>query len=1012
MSVSKTAKILAIVFVSAIATLILGGKCEALSRYYRNYDKCMAETGGRGSIKSVEWACRQAANTSTEGHTGNACSLWIGSVSSSTIPEIVVYTDTGTTTVMYWGMCTDIVDTTSRVWVNEDGGAFDDSMNVTRAVQPGVGGRATTFNIAAFIAVASKQVINECETVYTKDVIVGRQHGTSSSTHEMEQTVKLRVIKGPNCNKGNTCNDWTPASYTSSNTMEGTTSVDMRIKNMSGRFGGTGFGAWNNNDIWAMPTDVISWITCYYPGVQRTAKTEVTRINGIIIPGNNYDPLPTNTCIEKRPVFYQILYIAARANGLQWNNKYFLSGDADSGGPLSYNGGVGDDTIKTSIVYKHTQEGDAGKTFKEKIMTPGDPYHAKITRYTPTAEWYLPCHQEECVLRKYDPKTGEEGECIEWIYPEVPCCEPWNIEGLSQGFPNTYESYLSDATLDYGKKEKELAARLQYNFTVSTDVSINYKDVYSGEQNQVTVSSVTTTVHKRYNPVTLAEYATQVPGAQVVLYAYVHASSDGGAIGGEQSGDGNVCAILGGAAKQCLELERKGGLTLNSGGSLGGGTDTIWSNMVYNAFDASAGDYMCFTSAVSPSDVAGDMDMAGGNGVFVFSKPVCAIISKKPTFQVWGDSMYARLGDSRNLKAFVGEKVNLHGGYFTSNTELCKTTGWGESCYKKTGGGKTYFGSWVEESLILKDGYTSTVASGAAAGLNNNVAGVGTSSHNIRDRSPLTFANANVEGTLYSDIMGKSDIDSGVTENREELIDYWVRTSSEDRTVSECKPSDHGFIRGGGCKKLESATGENIFYIDYAGDIDIYGHEVGENTVYLIKSGGTVTIEDNLTYKDGSYTLLGQIPKVIIYAKKGIKIDCSVNSVHAILITGTNEGSYLNTERTNQNALDGKVVTCDGHTKSENYNDPDYSNSVRQQHQLRIFGTVMTNFIDLGRTYGAAANENGSVKGGYGDMPSDGVAAEIFDYDSTILMWSEYMSGSAESDTLDTVYQHELAPRY
>ena len=61
----------------------------------------------------------------------------------------------------------------------------------------------------------------------------------------------------------------------------------------------------------------------------------------------------------------------------------------------------------------------------------------------------------------------------------------------------------------------------------------------------------------------------------------------------------------------------------------------------------------------------------------------------------------------------------------------------------------------------------------------------------------------------------------------------------------------------------------------------------------------------------------------------------------------------------------------------------------------------------LFRSYGQAAwdgkdeNKNGQTK-----------AAEIFDFDSSILLWSEFMASSAETNTYKKVYQNEIAPIY
>lgn len=966
LSATKMMKVLVMVFISAIAVIIFGGECQAVSRYYHNYDKCIAESGGRGGIESVAWACRKAAYPDTA-DSGNSCSLWIGSVSNSVVPEITVYSETGTADIMYWGMCTDFVDTTSRVWVDNDGGAIDDSMNVTRPRQPGVGGRKTTLDVAKFIAVASKQRINECETIYTKAVIVGRQHGTSGSTHQMEQVVKLRVIAGPQCNKGNTCNDWAPASYRSSNAWSGTTSIDVRIKNMAGRFGGVGFGAWNNNDIWAMPTDKIAWITCYYPGVQKTYNTGVGSVNGGD-PWLGYDnsPLPTDRCIADRKVTYKKLYLAVHQ---PWENQYTLSGHADSGelSPNPKKFAIGDSAIKSSIVYKQTVEGDAGKTFTEKAET-GKPISASIAPNYPTSNWWAPCHcQGDCKVynRVWDPASGQyvNGSCREYFYPECYCCDTNNIEGRGNGHPNRYEKTLNDASVNYGPTSDQLSVRLQYNFTVSTNLSVKEDLVYAGERDAITVSDVTTTVGTRYNPVTLANYATQVPNAQIELYAYVHTNGNGGGIGGTIGGSGNICDFLGDEAKQCLKLEEKS-RSLNSGGSLGGATDTIWTNLVYNIFDASAGDYMCFASAVSPSNVAGDMDMAGGDGTWIFSEPDCAVIAKRPIYQVWGDSMYSN-GPIANR---YNKKVQFYKDYKDDV----------QNKFLQKHGTYTHFFPWVEQSLILNTidtkskALTNTIGSGASAGLNHNTIGVGNSGDFCGTMVPLTFSNVCDLGTLF--MAGDSGI-SSLVGNRQELIDYWIGSGTD---VGSC-----GSVWGGDCRRLESANNKNIRYVS-GGNLSV-GGTIPQNTTYLVKASGTVTISSDLKYNTGAYTHIGAIPKVIIYAAN-INIACNVNEVDAILIT----------------APGGHTDTCAG--------GGDINSSARSR-QLKIFGTVMTDSITLGRTYGAAANETGSRTDSYG-TPSDGAAAEIFDYDSTILMWSEFMSGSGESDTLNTTYQHELAPRY
>jgi len=539
------------------------------------------------------------------------------------------------------------------------------------------------------------------------------------------------------------------------------------------------------------------------------------------------------------------------------------------------------------------------------------------------------------------------------------------------GTVNHYQRTLNDATVVFGPVSDSLSVRLPYNFTTSTDLSIDRSLVYSGSPNAIRVSSVTASVHTRYNGVTIADYATQVPGAAIFLYAYVTSDGGGGGFGGSLGGTNNICEIT--DTKQCVELESTG-QTLNAGGSLGGSTDTIWSGLTYNAFDAAAGDYMCFASSVSPYTVAGDTDMAGGDGVWTYSSPKCAIIAKRPIFQVWGGSMYS-VG---NIVATYNNKVNIYNEYKSDV----------QSNWKRNGGTSIYFTPWVEESLVLKNGTTNTLASGAASALNSNVAGVGTSTVFCNDRAALSFAN--YSGTIGSlcngaGTVGASGISNGITD-RADLIEYWIGpdTPSTINTphatwLNLSYPSTVG-------QPIASATGATVRYAHSPGDLYI-GGTVPNGTTYLIEAENTVVIMNDLKY-NGSYTEFSQIPKVIIYAKN-VTISCDVTEVDAIIITGKGGAGFMDT------CIQSEFVS--------------ESDPIRSR-QLKVFGMVITDDLRLRRTYGAAAN-NGGMTDPAG-IPSDGAAAEIFDYDSSILMWSEFMAGSQESDTLQTVYQHELAPRY
>lgn len=948
--------------------LVTSGICYALSKFHGKQSECLSSSGGRSSILAVQYACDRADKTSN-----NGCSLWIGSAGSHGLPVIYVEQPTGTVPAAFWGMCTDYPDLTRAIVVKNDGGSIDSSMLLTRGTWGAPRSVPTSIDVAKFIAGATA-TRTKCYIEYKRTVIIGRHNGETNDYHEMPEDIYLRV---PTNNKDcqiekDLCQKWMPSSYSASTETNGTTSIIVKGRNTAERFHGMASGMWTDkkdangggpgrDEIYAMPTDTILWHSCYYPGVQKTAmQTQITDINGVFTNGgtggNQYKELDTENCGDNprvgttgAPLWtdYQNLGFGT------WENKFEVGHDINSAAGGDFGPGV---WAWSKLFEAESSRGmgvanraDVGNTLTQKGVT-GKPVHVTISERTPRVDIYkspCPCH------------TDAKGNVIGACPPSYDCYT----------CTNAYQNPIKTASVSFGPDQDWFKVIIPYNYINETEIEVPKQDIYSGET-EVKVSKVTATVNTRYNGTTIAEYATIVPDAKIKLFMYVSDKSDGG--GGGMVGDEKGCEIVEG--KQCMEVKWDDGFgALNPGGSLSGDTKTWFTNEYFNAYDASAGDYLCFVSALWPYSSAVDLQLdPHGDNMWKYSEAKCNIISKKPTFQVWGDSMYS----VSNVSAYVGNKRNIYNGYFGDNKDdrrkLCRKGT--NSCFavKGSNGGAIHFGSWVEESLILKTGFTSSVASGAATGLNtdpSNYAHAGNRGDFCIERSPLTFSNNCVGG----ESMGGSGIGSLIT-NSHELIDYWVRGGTE---IGNCGRSN---ITNLACKQIESASGVDIMYVQ-GSSIAVHG-AVGKSETYLVDSSGTVTIDGDVVYS-GTYTLLKEIPKVIIYAQN-IVISCGVHEVDAILIAT------------------GNITTCS--------NGGDLNSGARQN-QLKVFGTVMTNSIDLGRTYGAAANETGANTDKFG-MPSDGAAAEIFDYDSSILLWSEYMSGSAESDTLDTTYQHELAPRY
>jgi len=955
--------------------LTITGVAFALSKYTGKYSQCIKDSGGRGDIEAVKQACNYASN----GRTKNGCALWIGSASSHGVPVIYAKSVTETVPAAYWGMCTDYRDETRYITAKNDNNSINDAMTLRRGLWAAPTATPTSINVAAFISGSGVTVTKStCYIQYTRTVTIGRANGETGIYNEMKEKISVRIPTGNNkcTTENNLCKLWNSGYSSSSSTTNtsGSTSIIVKARNTEDRFGGVGSGAWShgNEIVYAMPTDNIQWHSCYYPGVQKTVDTLVSDINGAFTNGgtggNQYMTLPDSYCMTFQPVVgYTKLRPGYDAQIGIWQNQYKVGSGITSVGPLSFP--IGNSQVRESSGNRNmgtSVGGDVGEMLEQKGET-GQPISASVGSNTPSLGVYkCPCCPNP-PEQKCDTVNGVQ-VCV-----TVPCTETNTCYCCT----NSYSNSIRSASVSKGPTSDSAYVVVPYNFENDIEVEVPEQDVYSGEAD-VEVKRVTAYVNTRYNYTTIANYATIVPESKVKLFMYVSDESDGGN-GGMVQKEGNCDAI---DAKQCIEVDKEDESfgALNEDGELSGGKkDWFKDSRFYNAFDAAAGDYLCFIAALWPYSSGYDTNRdPSGDNMWKYSEPSCNIISKKPSFQVWGGSLYSVGSISTN----ISEKLNIYKDYIGglgSQTKNCRP-------FCITGGSVIKFGPWVEESLVMKTGTTSTVASGAGSGLSGTAAGVGSTNELCNGRANLSFANYST--TLggpcnNNNMVGQSGIDSGI-KDREELIDYWVGAAGGPTNTSGGSYNLGNLVGD----EITTATGVKVRYLNSSGELTLSG-TVRQGTTYLIKSAGTVTISNNLKYNTGTYNTFGSVPKVVIYAKN-VNIKCGVKEVDAIIVT----------------ANGGTVNTCSEFPD----NTSEFNNPTRSK-QLRIFGMVITDKIILGRTYGAAANEDGKKTDSYG-IPSDGAAAEIFDYDSSTLIWSEYMAGSAETDTLQTVYQHELAPRY
>ena len=927
-----------------VATLNIAVQNCMAGQFFKpgGYQECVNKSGGRAHIWSVaNYACVKATEKSQ-----NACASWLGSANSSTSTAVVASSLTGTVRVKIWGMCTDRENTSSAMNIMSDGGSVTcdrGNCNFTRSGKWGSpSSKDATLDVAKFINGATLTTYNG-QRAYYRMIIVDRMHGGNTSMGVDFSPIYLVVgeeEETPPPPPLDTCESvGNPGSYDSSGEFSGTTSVDIWIRNTASRFGDEGEGAWHaikkygrdgSDVIYAKPTDKIAWHTCYWPGVQTTAETEVSSVTGYGEEWKGYEELSDSVCEADKDVEYRLLKDVATP----WRNAFTLSGAADSG-DIGKQGdyGAGNKEVREADSYKTTHEGDAGETFTEDAVSE-HPISANIKRTNPTTNVY------KCPCCPNPPEQKCEGEGEEQKCEDVPCDETNDCYCCT----NRYAREIRDATVTTDPDSDYASVLIPHNFYNVPRVALEKNFTYAGET--IGVDNVTVLVQRIYNGVTKDTYATEVPNAEIKLFAYASGSSGGSF--GDQVPNAD-CSVLQSKTKhnQCKQF---GSATksLNSGGSLLDTADSIEELVKeYNSYDVSAGDYMCFVAAVYPAQSDGYKDIAGnGNGMWRFSQPACAIVAKRPTFQVWGGDMYT----NSTINAITAEKRNVYN-YYKNNMDN----------FTRWGGTSTYYGSWAEEGLVIgtsggiSTGGNFAFASGAALGYNidDGKARTGRSNLNCSEIAPLTIANS---GGSCGDPSGIGSEFKNNNDNRRELIDYWGK-STQNPTASGAK-------------------------IIYSNDNSVGNKTAYKKETWIYDVNGTFTITGNIKYEDGynASSTLRDIPKVIIYASN-VNIQCNVTEVDAIIITKTG----------------GMVKTC-----SNAGGDDSHSS---RGNPLKIFGMVITDSIELGRTYGSAAWSGSGPNG-------QQAAAEVFDFDSSILLWSEFMASAAETDTMQVVYQNEIAPRY
>lgn len=471
------------------------------------------------------------------------------------------------------------------------------------------------------------------------------------------------------------------------------------------------------------------------------------------------------------------------------------------------------------------------------------------------------------------------------------------------------------------QKSAVASAKIPYNFNNTTEVTFNDANntLYAGENKTIPFNIY---VNTRQNNTTSGNYATIVRNAKWKLEICYNGS--------------------------CFWTNERTGNLNNSGYSTSRKTEAKEINM--NIPDVKAGTSICFRSAVYPATSGAETNWndAGGNYAWAYSPQKCYTVAKKPSLQIWGGNIYTK----GNISTAVAAKGNL-AGYNTYGPEASYT--------------KQYFGSWGEMGVVA-GGSVAGFSSGASLGFTANNGGAlvsnpgGSSIANFCNRSPITFANKPCTGGTVG-LLGNSIAIGEANTEKTALIDRFLY-GGEPNVVSNVTLNNPSAEKEGG-----------VYYYYGTNNLTIGASTVVPSTIQIVHSTGDIKITGDIKYDSAvTYSSLSHLPKLIVYAKNNISINCGVKQVDAILIA------------------ENTVTTC---------GDSNDINSQANSNQLMVNGAVITNQLIPNRTYGAATGANSIIP------------AEIINFDPSLYLWggSETTASEGINTNLDVSHTKEVAPR-
>ncbi len=929
-----------------------------------SYDGCLAAAGNnREYFNDVQWACRKYS----EAPANNVCTVWLGSPDNDSVSTIVVSSLSGTANVNVYGMCTKSANQTNTLDIRNDNDAVSVPSSFSRSGTWGSPSSTTaSIDIAKFVQGVTP-VQNGDTKIYSRTVVVYRQHGGTASDKDFEQTLSIQVGGSiPDPGDSSCPGIAAPSSYTASNSSSGTSSVRTQVQKNSGSFA---------NELFVKPGDNVNWRHCYFPGMQKVAaqtattnhihptevgpyggQTEFANTNRIM---DSFEPWVNAYNIKDKNGGSSDKYFAFREFDVKRNDNQYSVGNDWVGGSFSETSSLIGSPWSASVQNAtcapwdctYTHKGQVTKTGSEVPHIPAcqDGYYTKNICGPNDDQWtHVPGGTRVCAIGLTTVPDLSKPK-----YKNSCTYEDTIVESKTCSHTNSRITYSKSNTSD--KSSETATVRVPYNFNLNSSVKIKTDVVYAGESASLTDAKIWSS--EKTNGATGGTYRTNAPVVKGQFVTF---------IARDANGSNRVTNEIGSDI-----MTKNGGFSYNEG---------AWelSDKQVNVQDTQAGLYFCVALKVYPSNSGADTNWNNreGSGSWGTSGIDCKIIAKRPSFQVWGGNIFSN-GKIQTSTAIKNNGNGLPYKVMNHTNELI-------------------YGSWGELGVTAL-GTNTGLASGNS--LYNYGTGV------LKSKSGLAFCN--VESILsfanyaYSHAFpicgGGSSSATGAfgigvrNTNKQSIIDDII----VDNTVNNCNGAqikingDH-FESNVSVKSITRVTPNDTMvqylYCNDAVTIDNSAVGFGQTakdsvvrnvgTTWIIRSNNDITINENIGYisPSGGYSKFIDMQKLIIYSKKNIKISCNVSSIDAILIAEEN------------------INTC--------YNAPNNDNASERNGQFRLNGAIIANNLTLGRSFGSGG-------GVYPALP-----AEIINHDSSLLLWGRAQADASDSNKTYTTYTRELAPRY